>query len=290
MLDVAKKPITRIEEFFQAHYDFMDKKETWIFRGQKNDWDLGTKLEREIKRFKLKMKDAPKIEAGLLRRFKRQSHHYLARTPSPGNYMEWFALMRHYGAPTRLLDWTYSFFVAAYFAVENAEAKDDCIIWAFNAESMKDKLKRILPAKSWLLTYQRDSNLQLHRDFESIFMSKSPTPFICPMNPYEFNERLVVQQGVFLCPSDVSKAFEYNLRKPFSKAGLRKNLFKYTVTDNTELRKDILRHLHRMNMNRATLFPGLQGFAESLTTLLAFRDVPKVLPADPDYVKRNLWC
>lgn len=288
MLGVDASPIEDIETFFEFHKKFMQKKETWIFRGQEDcEWGLTTKLERAVKNFGHKMKDAPKIEAGLLRRFMRQCQNYLTKTPSPGNYMEWFALMRHYGAPTRLLDWTYSFFVATYFAVESAKGK--CVVWAFNAECLEKKLKGILPKKTWALAYEDDVNLQLYRDFEKVFMRKPPKAFVCPMNPYEFGERLVIQQGVFLCPGDVSKSFESNLEEPFSKSELKKNLRKYEIADDLKLRKDILRHLHRMNMNRATLFPGLQGFAESLTTLLAFRDVIKVLPGDSDYVKHELW-
>jgi hypothetical protein len=54
---------------------------------------------------------------------------------------------------------------------------------------------------------------------------------------------------------------------------------KIDVVDDPNFRLDILQRLYRMNMNRATLFPGLVGFAESLRTLLAF---PKILRPDPD--------
>jgi hypothetical protein len=32
----------------------------------------------------------------------------LADTPDQDDWLEWIALMQHYGAPTRFLDWTYS--------------------------------------------------------------------------------------------------------------------------------------------------------------------------------------
>jgi hypothetical protein len=65
--------------------------------------------------FGIDLGKAPRIESGLLRRFKRQAHHYISNPPEENDPLEWLALMQHYGAPTRLLDWTYSFFVALYF-------------------------------------------------------------------------------------------------------------------------------------------------------------------------------
>lgn len=38
--------------------------------------------------------------------------------------------MHHHGAPTRLLDFTYSIYVATYFAAENAER--DAAVWAID--------------------------------------------------------------------------------------------------------------------------------------------------------------
>ncbi|MBC8107737.1 MAG: FRG domain-containing protein [Anaerolineae bacterium] len=43
---------------------------------------------------------------------------------------QWLALMQHYGLPTRLLDWTESLLVAAYFAIADHPSGDDGIIWA----------------------------------------------------------------------------------------------------------------------------------------------------------------
>jgi hypothetical protein len=51
-------------------------------------------------------------------------------TPPLGDRAAWLCLMQHYGLPTRLLDWTESILVAAYFAASDLTQKTDGAIFA----------------------------------------------------------------------------------------------------------------------------------------------------------------
>lgn len=218
---------------------------------------------------------ALEIEGGLLRKFKRQCHHYAQHTPKKDDRLEWLALMRHYGAPTRLLDCTYSFFVAVCFALEEAEER--CAVWAINSHWISERVKCIAP-ETWK-ALEQDPNIREPDTKELFWQAKR---IVYAVNPYWLNERLIIQQGVFLCPGDVSIPFEDNLAELLSEDDSRDNFIKFVVRVGSIQKNEILRHLLHMNMSRATLFPGLGGFAESLKTWLVF---PDVLKPDEDWIQ-----
>jgi FRG domain len=52
--------------------------------------------------------------------------------PAGEDDWEWYFLMQHYGAPTRLLDWTEGALLALYFAVKDNPGYYDAAVWALD--------------------------------------------------------------------------------------------------------------------------------------------------------------
>lgn len=243
----------------------------WLFRGQQDStWGLQTSFERVMDRFEVHPLTRPEREKGLIRYFMRQSHHYTPVAPHPDCALEWLALMQHYGAPTRLLDWTYSFFVAAYFAVEKAEGES--AIWVLDRKVLDREITKRLPSCINHRCITKTGLVDSGDCFDNVFDRVPPLQLVYPVNPYRLNERLIIQQGIFLCPGDVSLPFQENLVAVLKDAP-RRSLRKLIISGKVEVRTEILRHLQRMNMNAATLFPGLEGFARSLNTRAPFPEM-----------------
>ncbi len=246
----------------------------WIFRGQRDScWSLKTNLERECARFNVPPCEIEEVERRLLREFKRRVHHYSANVPHECDTEEWLALMQHHGAPTRLLDWTYSFYVAAYFAFECAKNGESVTIWALNTEWCNEAATSILGhdgrGLSDILNGAVDERPRGW--FDKVFGADPPILFVHTVNPFRLNERLTYQRGVFVAPGKVSAPFANNLRN-LEGYDSRQNIVKLVIlTGRYGCGRDkALKQLQDMNITRATLFPDLDGFAQSLGTGVRF--------------------
>lgn len=91
-----------------------------IFRGQAQEPNLTTSIERHCMKSNYSLsKDCLKIERNMIRQFDRV-YDGTDKQKVHDDILYRLSLMRHFGAPTRLLDFTYSRYIAIYFALESA--------------------------------------------------------------------------------------------------------------------------------------------------------------------------
>jgi hypothetical protein len=277
-----KAPKPQVFSTWKEYSQKLDQFETcdrrrWIYRGEvgreqtnavawEPDFPCST-LERSVKASGLPLDRSPIIEERLLREFKRRAHHYLKDPPSPRNTLEWLALMRHYGAPVRLLDCTYSIHIATYFAVGRPSPVGKYVVWAFQANWFTRTSNTALGLNPPTMDHLRQHGDEDHDPevFADQFLFRNP-PLKClyPVNPFRLNDRLTVQQGLFLCPGDVTSSMEENANAlPVGEDNPTQIL---ELSLSNQERIHFLQQLHRMGIDGASLFPGLQGFAEALNT------------------------
>jgi len=288
------------------------KEQIWLYRANTCTC-LMSSLDKALGRTTRTSMLYPDLERFLLREFQRRYHHYASSTPVAFDYLQWLAIMQHYGAPTRLLDWTYSFYVAAYFALNRSFdevhhpncnftntatgsreqtrpmshilAVEVCEVRRRSNRKLLDTLPEGHEAKARLSKDLEINLLPAHNDRESRnafaeLVMKNHAAFVYPATPFHLNERLSAQQGTFLCAGSVGANFQDNL---FACVGDQLPV-PYKIVPllfSDEEKRNALNDLRRMNISQTTLFPGLGGFSESLTNHWALLDNSHTLETVP---------
>jgi FRG domain len=230
--------------------------ENWAFRGQANaQWVLNNAIERTAF---IHLRKG--IELEFLAEFERGARNYLTKDDTPEHLIEWLALMQHHGAPTRLLDLTRSPFVAAFFAFEQCLIKKDhaVAIWCVNVNFLKQRSLEVL-SEEFGDEIRQNMNLINEKLFEKIFRDNNRN-LVFPIEPFRMNRRYSLQQSVFISTG----TSETPLMEQFSFLGdsLPKAVVKIELP--TDHRREVLRDLQKMNLNRVSLFPDLDGYAAAL--------------------------
>ena len=182
------------------------------FRGQASaDWPLESSLTRYLKTFARDPK-WPAREIKVLRTFQRKVHLLIPKTPDAAETLEWLALMQHHGGPTRLLDFTWSPYVAAFFALERATS--DAAIWAISSSPavpnyrgfyISEILSKIMGLDHRQApTRDRSSKFEEPRASESSLQQLAENdriPEAVIGEPVLMNQRMTTQAGTFLIPT-----------------------------------------------------------------------------------------
>ncbi len=207
-----------------------------VFRGQSSPARLRTSFHRTHRKNLVKYinVDIP----ALRRELSAQTKHFFRIDDSLENGAFW-NLLQHHGYPTPLLDWTYSPFVAAYFAFRHFRRSSDVgefvRIYLFDSESWK-----------------RDFT-----QFEQVTFSRphlSVIETIALENPRALPQQSLstvtncddIESYIRLCEAEVQKQYLWAIDLDYGE------------------RHAVLRELSLMGITSASLFPGIDGACEEV--------------------------
>jgi hypothetical protein len=204
--------------------------DNWLFRGQQENWDMLPRLAR-LTLPHAGLQDEQSMISGL----RRNVAQYISNQPT--NDWDLLAIAQHHGMATRLLDWTLSPLVALWFAIEQPAKTPD------------------RKAVVYMLNYA-DHDLVADLNKVSPFALEQTLFFI----PYAVTSRIRVQRGYFSVHDNTEDCKWIPMQKhPIFEGRLTK--IEVSPEDFWLLRYG----LDRCGINRASMFPDLDGLCAYLT-------------------------
>jgi hypothetical protein len=213
-------------DFFH-HKNALRQNHEYVFRGHASEeW----KLESTLKR-KMSESGDKEIEQNILEAFQKHCLGRRGHNPSGLSESEWWALGRHFGLDTPLLDWSDSPYVAAFFAFNNENTDTENVV-------------------VWLLLKSINNNKGI-QNLKSEHHIEFLTPYL------DENARLINQRGLFVRTPNMMCITEWvESLEETDTVNLGRILIPRSEKDFA------LDSLDTMNINDFTLFPDLSGSAK----------------------------
>jgi hypothetical protein len=196
------------------------------------------------------------LEGHLLRNFRKYAYRDAVPYDSAWN---WLALAQHYGLPTRLLDWTFSPFVALHFATEHTQYfAEDGIIWCVDFI----KVKQFLPERLRAELDEEGANVFTAEMLGHVaatlkeFDRLAPEPFVAFFEPPSLDQRIVNQYALFSLMSSPTAALDEWVQ---DQPGLARR-----VVIPHALKWEVRDKLDQANVTERVLYPGLDGLSRWL--------------------------
>ena len=219
----------------------------YAFRGVSNKaYDLKTSLMRLCP-------DHPELEYHLLRNYRKYAEVPLAE-PGSSDWW-WLTIAQHHGLPSRLLDWTYSPFVATHFATAEISRLDcDGAIWYVDFVKVNGMLPPPLSttlskvgANAFTLDMVQKILFDIH-NFDAL-----GEDLVMFFEPPSVDARIINQFALFSVMSSPTGRLDAWLENHPDFYG--------RIIIPKELKWEVRDKLDQSNITERTLFPGLDGLA-----------------------------
>ncbi|MCI0562744.1 MAG: FRG domain-containing protein [Nitrososphaera sp.] len=183
-----------------------------------------------------------------------------------GRLDRWLFLMQHHRAPTRLLDWTESVLVAAFFATEKAAEEGaiehDAAVIAMDPIALNNAASLL----HFPVTWSQNPVLQTIKfafGTQGELINGQTIPFLelpSAIYPSTIHARIASQKGCFTLHGSDKRDFECIFSgRPLIQD---KHLIKYRIPKDKVC--EIFQNVWDLGITYATLFPDLDGLAKDL--------------------------
>ena len=267
----------------------LDGRSAYIFRGQADvTWRLQTPLQRQVANVELSEVELLEIERRACEVFRRKAHNYLDQHVIDGldDPLFLWSVMQHHGVATRLLDWTHSIYVAAYFAASQLPERDGVVFGLREDIVHRPSAVPVLPQpQTPTLLQRRDSRawappprydrLALDEALRAgAFFTPGVEPRLFLLETTLETERMMSQQGVFLACTSVAADIQQVLGLAVEE---RVHRPAWGLRVPAAAKPYILNQLRLMNITAHSLFPGLDGLCKSISEAM-FIEAHRVPP------------
>ncbi len=200
--------------------------------------------------------DFASLEPHLLRNFKKYARRNVVEQDS---IWHWLSVAQHYGLPTRLLDWTYSPYVALHFATANLEKFHlDGVIWSVNYMKTHQQLPQRLQGQLAVEGANVFTVRMLTESQPSLpeFSQLDGGDCVLFFEPPSIDERISNQFALFSVMPSVSAVLSHWLQQ-------HREFWRRIIIP-AEMKWEIRDKLDQANITERVLFPGLDGLSSWL--------------------------